>query len=237
MKYYIPTSWYVFKDQHVASTETKVAKVKGSKAKDAAVTKEKLLGAAIQVIRAKGYSATTVDDICAAAGVTKGSFFHHFASKGQFGVAAIEAFGAFADSIFGSAPYAAYPDPRDRVLGYVDFRVAMLDGDIVDYTCLMGTTVQEAYGTHPELRAACDAGMSAHIAVLVRDIEAAKQRYAPDAAWSAESVGYFIQSVLQGSFIYAKVKLDPAVAKANLAHLRQYLEDLLTPNAPREIAA
>ncbi|MEO8883222.1 MAG: TetR family transcriptional regulator, partial [Devosia sp.] len=31
--------------------------------------------AAINVIRVKGYSATRVDDIAAAAGVTKGSFF------------------------------------------------------------------------------------------------------------------------------------------------------------------
>jgi TetR/AcrR family transcriptional repressor of nem operon len=49
--------------------------------------------------------------------------------------------------------------------------------------------------------------MSTHIAALVSDIEAAKQRYVPDANWSAESVGYFIQSVLQGAFIFAKAKL------------------------------
>ncbi len=222
----------------MVSTETKAPKAKASsKGRDAEATKSKLLGAAIQVIRTQGYTATRIEDICEAAGLTKGSFFHHFASKEEFGVAAIAAFGAFADTIFGSAPYASNADPRDRVLGYVDFRVAMLDGDIVDYTCLMGTTVQEAYSTHPELRAACDAGMSSHIAALVRDIEAAKQRYAPDATWSAESVGYFIQSVLQGSFIYAKVKMNPAVAKANLAHLRRYLEDLLTPNSKLGIAA
>ncbi len=68
-------------------------------------------------------------------------------------------------------------------------------------------------------------------------VEAAKQRYVPDAAWTADSVGYFIQSVLQGSFIYAKVKQSPEVAKANLAHLRSYLVDLLTPKSNREIAA
>jgi TetR/AcrR family transcriptional regulator, transcriptional repressor for nem operon len=41
----------------------------------------KLLEAALSVIRSKGYSATSVDELCAAAAVTKGAFFHHFRSK------------------------------------------------------------------------------------------------------------------------------------------------------------
>jgi TetR/AcrR family transcriptional repressor of nem operon len=192
-----------------------------------AETRSKLLDAARDVIRAKGYTATTVDDICAAAGVTKGAFFHHFASKEELGIAAIGRFGEVAAGLFGAAPYNAYPDPRDRVLGYVDFRTSMLRGEIAQYTCLIGTTVQEVYATHPALRVACEQGLSEHVAALTRDIEAAKQRYAPDAPWSAESVGYFIQAVLQGAFIFAKAKQNPDVAVASLGHLRRYLVTLL----------
>jgi TetR/AcrR family transcriptional regulator, transcriptional repressor for nem operon len=197
--------------------------------RDGTATRTRLLDAARDVIRAKGYTATTVDDICAAAGVSKGSFFHHFASKEELGVAAIEQFDAMATALFASAPYTRKRDPRDRVLGYVDFRTAMLQGDIAQFTCLMGTTVQEVYATHPDLRVACDQGMSAHVAVLVKDIEAAKRQYAPGATWSAESVGYFMQSVVQGAFIFAKAKQGPKVAVECLAHLRRYLETLLNP--------
>jgi TetR/AcrR family transcriptional regulator, transcriptional repressor for nem operon len=197
------------------------------RARNSLETRSRLLDSARDVIRAKGYAATTVDDICAAAGVTKGAFFHHFESKERLGVAAIERFEARAGAIFDSAPYAADPDPRERVLGYVDFRAAMLRGDIAQYTCLMGTTVQEIYNTHPDLRAACDRGMSEHVADLTRDIEAAKARYAPDAPWSAQSIGYFVQTVLQGAFIFAKAKQDPKVALESLAHLRRYLETIL----------
>jgi TetR/AcrR family transcriptional repressor of nem operon len=194
---------------------------------NSAATRNKLVDCARDLIRAQGYAATTVDDICTAAGVTKGAFFYHFASKEQLGVAAIQRFEAMAEEIFRSAPFAAHADPRDRVLGYVDFRASMLQGDIALYTCLMGTTVQEVYSTHPDLRAACDKGMSEHVATLTRDIDAAKQLYAPGAAWSAESVGYFMQSVLQGAFIYAKVKQSSETAVVSLAHLRTYLETLL----------
>jgi len=43
--------------------------------------RSKLLDAAISIIRKKGYAATSVDELCAWAGVTKGAFFHHFPSK------------------------------------------------------------------------------------------------------------------------------------------------------------
>ncbi len=204
------------------------------KTKDSNTTRTRLLEAARDVIRAKGYTAATVDDICAAAGVTKGGFFHYFPSKEQLGIEAIEQFGKMAADLFASAPYHESSDPRQRLLGYVDFRASLLQGEIAQFTCLMGTTVQEVYATHPDLRAACDEGMSAHIAELERDIEAAKQLYAPDAPWSARSVGYFMQSVLQGAFIFAKAKQGPEVALASLEHLRRYLHMLFYPAPYKE---
>jgi TetR/AcrR family transcriptional regulator, transcriptional repressor for nem operon len=198
-----------------------------TKAQTGSETRGKLLDAARDVIRTKGYAGSTVDDICAAAGVTKGSFFHYFDSKEELGVAAIERFGAMAATLFASAPYRSENDPRDRVLGYVDFRISLLRGEISLYTCLIGTTVQEAYATHPNLRAACDRVLSEHIAELTRDLAAAKSCYAPDAPWDPESVGYFIQCVLQGAFIFAKAKQGPEIAAASLGHLRNYLVTLL----------
>ncbi|MCF8533013.1 MAG: TetR/AcrR family transcriptional regulator [Reyranella sp.] len=187
----------------------------------------KILEAATDVVRAKGYAATTVDDLCAAAGVTKGSFFHHFKSKEEMVLEAVAHWESWTDGIFAAAPYAAAADPRERLFGYLDFRRDLLDHTVPQFTCLMGTLVQETYETHPAVRAACDSGMSSHVAMLARDIEAARLEYAPDAAWTAESVGYFIQAVLQGSFIFAKAKQDAEIARGNLAHLRRYLEGLL----------
>ncbi len=192
----------------------------------------RLIETARDIIRAKGYTAATVDEICAAAGVTKGGFFHHFGSKEELGIAAVEEFGVMAAALFGSAPYQALPDPRDRIFGYVDFRISMLRGEIPRYTCLAGTAVQEIYATHPELRAACDKVISAHVAALAADLRAAKEVYAPAAPWDPESIGYFIQCVLQGAFILAKAKQSPEIAAASLGHLRDYLAALLGQPQP-----
>lgn len=144
-------------------------------------SKSKLLDAALHVIRVKGYTATTVDDICGQAGVTKGSFFHHFKSKEDLALHAIGHFSTMAEGLFAGAAFTAATDPLERLLGYVDFRGAILEGELPEYTCLLGTLVQETYATHPELRHACERGMSAHVAELMRDVQAAKERYAPDA--------------------------------------------------------
>src|ERR1700738_3853238 len=93
-------------------------------------SKAKLLDAALMVIRAKGYSATTVDDVCRTAGLTKGSFFHHFESKQDLALEAARHFSSQAEGLFAAAPYRALPDPVDRLLGYVDFRKAILQGEL-----------------------------------------------------------------------------------------------------------
>ncbi len=196
-------------------------------------TRTKLLDAARDIIRHKGFGATTIDEICAGAGVTKGGFFHHFASKEEVGIAAAKHFNEGAAEAFANAPYAALSDPRARLLGYVDFRAAMLDWEIYQYTCLLGTMVQEVHETHPDLRDACAHELADHVAMLTQDLAKAKAQYASDADWTPESVGFFMQSVLQGAFILVKAQRGATTARDTLAHLRRYLETLL-PIAQRQ---
>jgi TetR/AcrR family transcriptional regulator, transcriptional repressor for nem operon len=196
-----------------------------------APARDRLLDAAVHVIRSKGYSAARVEDICAEAGLTKGAFFHHFASKEACAIAAAAHFAANADSLFDAAPYSLLPDPRARVLGYVDFRKAILQGELPQFTCLLGTMVQEAYDSHPAIRAACDRYISEHAARLASDFAEAKARYAPDAAWTPESAALFSQAVLQGAFILAKAKHGSQVAADCLDHLKRYFERLFEGGA------
>jgi len=83
--------------------------------------RSKLLEAAFSTIREKGYAATSVDELCARAGVTKGAFFHHFPSKNSLAVAATNRWSELSIALFAAAPYHRFDDPLDRVLGLPRF--------------------------------------------------------------------------------------------------------------------
>jgi TetR/AcrR family transcriptional repressor of nem operon len=193
-----------------------------------------LLDAALATIREKGYAATSVDELCARAGVTKGAFFHHFPSKDSLAVMAVNRWSELSDALFAAAPYHRFDDPLDRVLGYLDFRKAMLRGEVAEFTCLAGTMVQEAYATHPDIRDACDACIGSHAAKLESDIAGAMKLYHLSAPWTAESLALHTQAVLQGAFILAKAKGNARVVETSINHLRRYVELLF--HRPRKKA-
>jgi TetR/AcrR family transcriptional regulator, transcriptional repressor for nem operon len=201
-------------------------------------SKTRLLDAALHVIRAKGYTATRIEDICEAAGLTKGSFFHHFDSKEDLALAAAEYWGENTSTLFAAAAYRALaelPDPLDRLLSYIDLRKALIQGELPDFTCFAGTMVQEIYDTHPAIREACGKTICDHAATLVPDIEEAIRRHGIKADWTAESLALYTQATVQGAFILAKAKHGRDVAAACIDHLRRYVELLFhQPQASKE---
>lgn len=195
-------------------------------------SKTKLLNAALQVFRTKGYSATTVDDICNAAAVSKGSFFHHFKGKEELALEATRHWTEVTGGLFATAPYQQIADPRERVLAYIDFRAQILQGNLPDFTCLLGTLVQETFETHPAIRDACWIGIDTHAQLVAKDIAQARALYAPHAEWTAESLAHYTQAALQGAFILAKAQGGAAIASQCVGHLRRYVALVLNEPAP-----
>jgi TetR/AcrR family transcriptional regulator, transcriptional repressor for nem operon len=196
--------------------------------------REKLIEAAIATVRFKGFSATSVDEICGTAGVTKGAFFHHFASKEALAVAAAGAWTDIAEQrIFTAPDWVRLADPLERLMGHIDFRLNMLGGPIEDFTCFVGTMVQETYNSSDAIRAACDASITAYVERLAEDIELAIRANAIAHGVTALDLAYHIQAVLQGAFIMAKAKHDPQIARDTVTHLKRYVAMLFGRDLPQ----
>lgn len=81
---------------------------------DAAITRQRLLAAALAVFVRCGYEGASLDDIAEAAGVTKGSIFHHFGSKaGIYNTLVAESSGRYVDIVEGI--FAARAPARDTL--------------------------------------------------------------------------------------------------------------------------
>ena len=183
-----------------------------------------LLDAAHTLVRRKGWAGTSVDELCAEAGVTKGAFFHHFASKEALGVAAAGQWTERArEFIFERPDLAGIADPLERVLAHIDLRFAMLVGPAEDFSCFIGTMVQEAFATSEPLRAASDASLTAYAERFAEDIQQAIDRRGVAPGITALSLAYHVQAVLQGAFVLAKAKGDPSIARDTVTHLKRYV--------------
>ena len=182
-------------------------------------SKQKLLDAAIDVIRKKGYAATRVDDIAAYAGVTKGSFFHHFSSKEECARAAAARWREQAEVAFSQSGYRDAPSPAARVLAYLDFRIRILEGPVESYACYAGTLLQEVHLTCPALAADCAEVIFNHAQSLEFDLAAA---LGPDAC-EASDLAFHIQATIQGALLMAKAEGHGRGARKSLEYLQQYL--------------
>ena len=174
------------------------------------------------LIRRNGFAATSVDQLCAAAGVTKGGFFHHFASKEALGVAAAGHWLEITTPLFAEADYHGAPDALARMLGYLDLREALIEGGTDAFTCLAGTLAQEVHQSHPAIARAAEAAITRHARTLEADIAEALSDHGV-AEVDPASLALHFQVVLQGSFVVAKAAADPEVARESVRHLKRYV--------------
>lgn len=187
-----------------------------------------LLEVAIDVVRARGLHATSVDDLCKAAGVTKGAFFHHFESKEALAVAVAEYWSETTGHLFASASYHDHADPADRVFDYLDFRESLIRGRPAEFSCVAGTMAQEAFESQPAVRDACAASIFGHAQTLEADIAAALDAIgASDTQARAESLARYTQTVIQGSFVLSKASNNQAPSLEAIGHLRSYFKYLI----------
>ena len=186
----------------------------------------KLLEAGVKLVREQGFAATSVEQLCQLAGVTKGAFFHHFASKEALGVALADYWSASTGAFFAGAPYHHLADPAQRVLGYIDLRIALLTGPVESFSCVAGTMVQEAFLTSDAIRAACHDSIMGNARALEPDLDAAIEQRGASGV-TAAGLARHVQAVIQGAFVLAKTQGGTeaaALAREELQHLRRYFE-------------
>ncbi|MCW8916584.1 MAG: TetR/AcrR family transcriptional regulator [Magnetovibrio sp.] len=121
------------------------------------VTRECLVRKGIELLTAHGYASTGIDKVLKAVGVPKGSFYHYFSSKDDFGRAVIDGYGAFFAAKLDKWLLDETSAPLQRLRNFVDDAKAGMERYEFRRGCLIGNMGQELGGTHDVFRGQLEA--------------------------------------------------------------------------------
>ncbi len=188
-------------------------------------TREKLLETAQHLMLAKGYTATSVEEICEAADLTKGSFFHYFPSKEDLGKAVLDRYMKTMFQDAHNAPFFKKSDPLQRLYGYIDYMIELSKDPTRRSGCLLGNFAQVLTDTHPEIRTQCAAHFKFWADMLKQELDAAKAVYKVKGLDTGTLADHFI-ALFEGSLILAKTRQDLDVVANSLFHFKNYLKSI-----------
>jgi TetR/AcrR family transcriptional regulator, transcriptional repressor for nem operon len=193
-------------------------------------TRRKLIDAAVRLLLHQGFAATTVDQICAEAGLTKGSFFHYFDTKEAIAEGAVAAFSEMGMSLY--APALAAVDPLERLYRLLDIMGGLVVQSENPIACLVGMLSQEMSLTHPAMRQACVGHMNAWLAMVAELLVAAKAAHPPRVDFDPEQVAWLLYSLWQGSMLIGKAQAKPELVVSVVRQGRAYIESLFAADGP-----
>jgi TetR/AcrR family transcriptional repressor of nem operon len=115
-------------------------------------TRSELLKAGMELIGSQGYNATGIEAVLKRAGVPKGSFYHYFGSKEDFGLAVIEEFaGRFLARLDVFLSDEA-KTPLNRLRNFLETGLERLSAHGCTVGCLIGDLGQELATQNERLR-------------------------------------------------------------------------------------
>lgn len=173
-----------------------------------------------RLILLKGYTATTVDEIVADVGITKGAFYYFFKSKEAFALELLD-YNWSPVRRMQEALSDSQLDPLQHMRQHIDFMVEFLPGD----GRLMGIVSQELSETNPQIGEQVRKYFGEWTQYLQRIVQLAKAHYAPDVDFTAESVMSFIIMTIEGVPIVSRQLGQQAVEQA-VFHLKRYINNL-----------
>jgi TetR/AcrR family transcriptional repressor of nem operon len=170
-------------------------------------TRDKIIQAAEELMLTRGYPATRVDEICEAAGVSKGSFYHFFPTKEDLGLAVLEAFAGRNDQLIAGGPQGAVADPVERALTLVD-HITEIAGELWGRGCLLGNFALDLGDTNPRIHQAVSNLFRKVAHALAGGMDPLTSSDGVAAASSGQDLAEHFIIVVEGALILAKAHND-----------------------------
>lgn len=170
-------------------------------------TREGLVHATLELMLQRGYRGTGINDICREAGVSKGAFYHSFASKEEIAVEALTEFYRLGLAKLLSLDVGS-PPPEGRLLAFLD-AVAQAGPEVWRRGCLIGGLATEMAQSSDSLQAEVARAFRDLTGILAGLAEPFVATLQDDGLTATDLAEQFLV-VAEGAIVLSQAYRDPA---------------------------
>ena len=197
-------------------------------------TRTRILDIAESAILSKGFDATSIEEIVAAAEITKGGFFYHFPDKSALARALIERYIEAEDQLFDDL-FARARDLNDDPLHMVMIALKLMAEMLEDMPnghpgCLIATSAYQDRLFDPIVR---DLNRNALLSWRKRfrtALNAIVEEYPPRDKVDLDDLADMFTAIMEGGIILQKALNDPTAMARQIMLLRSYLKLMFSPS-------
>ena len=202
-------------------------------------TRERILDLAESAVLAKGFAATSIDELIAAAGLTKSGFFYHFRDKADLAKALIvrylERDAEVLDGLFRRGDE-LHDDPLHGFLvGLKLFAEMMANLPEVHPGCLAASFAYQDQIFNREIRDLNAAGLLAWRHRFHERFLLIAERYPPRPEVDLEALADMAASVVEGGMIVGRALRDGSILPRQVMLYRDYVRGVFAPAVAAEL--
>jgi len=196
-------------------------------------TRERLLELAESAVLEKGFSATSIDELIAAAGITKSGFFYHFRDKNELAKAMMQRYIASNDAVLDDIMRRADELNDDPLHGFLVslklFAEMLADLPGGHPGCLVASYCYQEQLFSGEIRDLTRTGVEGWRERFRIRLEAVAERYPPRIPVDIDALADMANALVDGGIIMGKIFQDPKILPAQVLLYRDLIRMIFQP--------
>jgi AcrR family transcriptional regulator len=193
-------------------------------------TRERLLALAEQAVLAKGFAATSIEELITAAGITKSGFFYHFKDKGELAKALLlrylENDKALLDDLFRRADELNEDPLHGFLVGLKMFAEMMADLPEAHPGCLAASFCYQDHLFSQEIRDLNAEGILAWRRRFRERFDLIAARYPPKVDVDLDALADMASTLVEGGLILGRALKDVAILPKQVLLYRDFVRTI-----------
>ena len=194
--------------------------------RDPDATRRRILDAAFAQMYKQGYQAMRVDSILEATGLTKGAFYHHFASKHALGEAVIDEVLSGMFEQMWVRTLEDYPDPIEGIKAVLRMIPAMIGQNFAELGCPLNNLSQEMSPIDEAFRTKLNAIFHTWVGTVTEALKRGQENGTVLPGIDPKGAAIFIIAAYEGAISMTKNEQSPEIVNTCANQIELYLEGL-----------